>query len=429
MSWIRRRPYLALGLLAFGLRAAGAIVTEYKPVFPAYYYTDANLTDFYARQALEEIQNGKSPVIDGALGSRLQTLMTLGVYRALGPKPLAIKLVNALFGALGVAALAWALTAVFSQEAALLAGALVALWPSHAFYTSQNLKEAPANLLAYAALGSALHATLDARATRARTAALVLGMALALLGVGVYRSYVMVCLAGALLLTLGLESLGKGRRARALGVWVAVAAVLPLYPTVSRGLHSSFVSKPLGPTDVSRAEPRLIPVTYNNADPRIVDRPTSPAGITGFRKTRQSADLTWAKMYAHREIGTQIYPDAEFKTWTGVFLYLPKGAFTVLFMPLPGLYPMAGKIGRWAAASENLILLTLAALAVMGFARGPKTPGRLGLLAFFAVMTAGAALLEFDLGSAGRHKLLYLPMLFPFAAEEALRLLGREESE
>jgi hypothetical protein len=128
-----------------------------------------------------------------------------------------------------------------------------------------------------------------------------------------------------------------------------------------------------------------------------------------------------------REIGTQIYPAADFRTWGDVLAYLPKGSFAVLFMPLPGLYPMGGKIGRYAAAGENVILLLLSALAAVGFARGPKSPARLGLLAFFAAMTIGAALLEFDLGSAGRHKLLYLPMLFPFAAEEILRLLGRKE--
>ena len=102
-------------------------------------------------------------------------------------------------------------------------------------------------------------------------------------------------------------------------------------------------------------------------------------------------------------------------------------AFTVLFMPLPGLYPLGRKIGRWAAAGENTALLALALLAAAGLGRGPKTPKRLALFAFFAAMTVGAALLEFDLGSAGRHKLLYLPMLFPFAAEEALRLKDDKE--
>ena len=42
-------------------------------------------------------------------------------------------------------------------------------------------------------------------------------------------------------------------------------------------------------------------------------------------------------------------------------------------------------------------------------------------------MAAGAALLEPDLGSATRHKLLYLPMLFPFAVEELLRLHNRRK--
>jgi hypothetical protein len=42
-------------------------------------------------------------------------------------------------------------------------------------------------------------------------------------------------------------------------------------------------------------------------------------------------------------------------------------------------------------------------------------------VADFLAMTAGSALMEFDLGSASRHKLLYLPMLFPFAAEEIIR--------
>lgn len=154
-----------------------------------------------------------------------------------------------------------------------------------------------------------------------------------------------------------------------------------------------------------------------------VNYPTSPGGITTFRKSRQFADRRWARLTMGREINTQIYPEAEFKTWWDVLAYLPKGAFTVLFMPLPGLYPMDGKLGRYAAAMENMILLSLAALAAAGFIRCPKSPARLGLLAFFATMTVGAALLEFDLGSAGRHKLLYLPMLFPFAAEEFLRLL------
>jgi len=75
----------------------------------------------------------------------------------------------------------------------------MALWPTHIFYTSQNLKEAPVGLLAYAALGAALAAGFHARSSWPRAAATAAGAGIALLGAGFYRSYVMVCLAAALL--------------------------------------------------------------------------------------------------------------------------------------------------------------------------------------------------------------------------------------
>jgi hypothetical protein len=59
----------------------------------------------------------------------------------------------------------------------------------------------------------------------------------------------------------------------------------------------------------------------------------------------------------------------------------------------------------------------MCAAAAAGARRGASTPGRAALWGFFLAMTAGSALLEFDLGSASRHKLLYLPFLVPFGAE------------
>ncbi len=430
MSWIRQRPLLALGALALVLRASCALVTEFQPIFPAYYYTDANVVHAAATSALDDIRAGRAPMINGTLSARIQTLLTLQTYRAFGTNPLAIKLLNAVLGALAVATLTWALTFAFPLRTALIAGILVALWPSHIFYTSQNLKEAPANLLAYAALGWALAAGFGNNMTLPRATSFAFGAALALIGAGFYRSYVLVSLAAALLLALGLASLFmRERRAKTAATAAILLAALALYPTAASNVLNSFHSQALEPSDQGRIQPRLIPVTYSEFHPGTVIRPTSPEGITFFRQSRQFADRHWAKFQSpnSREISTQIYPDAEFKNWGDVLSFLPKSSFTTLFMPLPGLYPMDGKIGRWGAAGENVILLALSILAALGFTRGPKSAARLGLIAFFSVMTVGAALLEYDLGSAGRHKLLYLPMLFPFAAGEALRLLGREE--
>jgi hypothetical protein len=427
VSWIRRRPLTSLAAFALALRVACAAATEIHPLFPAYYYTDAVMTHSYAVSALADVRAGRLPVINGALGERIQTAISLGFYRALGPRPFLIKLFNALLGALAVAAFAWALSKAIPSRPALIAGLAMAVWPSHLFYTSQNLKEAPVGLLTYATLGAVFAGGFDAKAPRSRTASFALAAGLSLLGAGFYRSYILIILATALLIALGLSAL-RPPRANALLAVATILLALGVYPSAAKGLLASFHAGALGEADQGRITPHLIPVTYDNKDANVVHNPTSPEGISRFRQARQASDRLWAAENAGREIGTQIHPDAAFKTWLDVLLYLPKGAFTVLFMPLPGLYPMAGKIGRWAAAAENSALLLVAALAAAGIVRGAWSPERLVLLAFFAAMAAGSALLEFDLGSAGRHKLLYLPMLFPFAAEEALRLFRVKES-
>jgi hypothetical protein len=425
VSWIKRRPLTALAVFALALRVACAAATEVKPLFPAYYYTDATLAHENAAKALDDMREGREIHLNGSLGERLQVFVSLGVYRAFGARPLLLKLLNALLGALAIAAFAWALSRAFSPRPALLAGLALAVWPSHIFYTSQNLKEAPIALLVYAALGAAFAAGFDPEETKPRTTALALAAGLALLAAGFLRSYLPVALGAALLLALACAA-SRPPRANAVLTAAVLLMTLAVYPSAARALLGSFHSQELGTSDRDRLVTHLVPVTIDTGDPTVSHRPTSPAGISRFRDVRQAADRQWAATEAGRTIGTQIYPGEVFKTWLDVALYLPKGALTVLFMPLPGLYPMDGKPARWAAAAENAALLVAACLALAGLARGRKTPERLALVAFFTAMTAGAALLEFDLGSAGRHKLLYCPMMFPFAAEEALRLLGLE---
>ncbi|MBI5247352.1 MAG: hypothetical protein HY923_09230 [Elusimicrobia bacterium] len=391
VSWIKRRPFLALGSLALTLRVAAAVVTEFNPIFPPYYYTDSRLFHEAAVSALRENTQGRRPVFEGTTNTRAQTLLVYQLYRLTGPRPLAVKLVNAVLGAAGVMVLAWLFGFAFSRRAAFAAGLSIAVWPSYVFYTSQNLKEAPANLLAYAGLACTLAAGLPSGASRARRAAFAAAAGLSMIGAGFYRPQVLEALSAALFAALSFAALG-GRRVHALAALGAVAASLAVYAWTSHRVEAG-------------------------ADYQLV---TSPSGITAFRKIHRLDDSRKA-LAQGREVGTLLFPDTEFRTWSEVASYLPKGAFYVLFMPLPGLYPMDGKIGRLAASGENMLLLLIAALAVRGIVRVPLTPARLSLLVFFATLTAGAALLEFDLGSAGRHKLLYLPMLFPFAAEEALR--------
>lgn len=416
MSRTDLRKLLAIAAAAFLLRAGAAVLTEFKPIFPAYYYTDAVFVDHYARETANAWAQGQSLPLSYAPPQRAHILLTAIVYRAFGPHQIAAKLLNALAAAAGIAAFGLLAGRLFAPRAALVAAGAMALWPSHAFYTSQNFKE---GLLCGVMMGAFLLLTPRESSKKGTLYAETAAGLVLLAALGFLRSYAMLAAAAALAASAALTL--PRQIARRTGLLVLGACLLAplLYKLCLQGLL-------LGPLKASVdgpvSESVLIPKA-TNAQTGVVYKPLSPRGITEFRRSRQYSDRQYAKGLG-REIGTQIYPEEILDTWLDVLFFIPKASFQVLFMPLPGFYPMDGKPGRMLAAAENLILLSVFALGAAAALRGGYEPRRLGLLLFFAAMTAGSSLLEFDLGSAGRHKLMFLPMLFPFAAEEALRLAG-----
>ena len=420
MSRTDLRAILAIAAAAFALRAGSAVLTEFKPIFPAYYYTDAVFVDQYARATVNTWALGQRLHLSYSPPQRIHILLTALLYRAAGPRPIAAKLVNAIAASAGIAAFGLLAGRLFAPRAALAAAALTALWPSHVFYTSQNFKE---GLICAILMGAFLLLTpRDPEIRHGGRADLAGGLVLLAL-LGFLRSYVMLAAAGALACAaLALLCRGSSRRTAALVLAVCLAA-----PLLYKAALARLLLGPIKPSvDGSVSESVLVPAISDSADGRVY-RPLSPRGITEFRRLRQYSDRLYAKGLG-REIGTQLFPDERMDTWFDVLLFVPKASFHALFMPLPGLYPMDAKPGRMLAAAENLVLLLLFALSLAAALRGVFEPRRLGILLFFAVMTAGSSLLEFDLGSAGRHKLMYLPMLFPFAAEEVLRLAGRRRT-
>jgi hypothetical protein len=394
------------------LRLGAAVLTETHPLFPSFYYTDAQSIDRLAGEKWSAEREGRPFLFNGTQSQLVQVKIQAALYRLVGPRPLAMKLVNTLLGALACAALGAALLPGFGPGPALGAAALCALWPSNVFFTSQNFKEAPTNLLAYLALGGFL-ALISGKARKTWASSLIsIGVVLALTAEGFYRAYLLPIMTAAMLAAIVHMMVRRGQQSRSVlaPLFGATLAALILYAPASRWITAT------GPQD-RNLRAQLIPVSWDDKH-----RPTSPEGITQFRRFQQEVDRQIAQNKSNREIATQLFPEASFQSWWDVAAFLPKGVFYSLFMPLPGLYAMEGKIGRLMAGLENLILLILSGLGLWGALRGPKTPDRSLLLLFFCAMALGAGLLEPDLGSAARHKLLYLPMLFPFAVEQALRL-------
>ncbi|MBI5883906.1 MAG: glycosyltransferase [Elusimicrobia bacterium] len=423
MSWInavRRRPFLAVFLLALALRSGLAVVTEAVPLMPEYYFTDARYADEMASDVLAAWKEGRSFVPPVSPAKRLHALALASLYSVTGFKPLAAKLANALLGAGAVLVFTCLAASVFGPRSGLLAAGLMAVWPSHAFMTSQNFKDGPAMLCAFASLWALLAAMTSKGRLRSILAALA--GAACLLATGFQRAYLLAVLSASAAAAAALAAgLALKRRQSVFGPLLCLIAAV-CAPLAYRPLSAALFSGPLqmtvrveGGSGTAVRDTGIVP--GDDDSPGAAASPRwSPAWFSDLRHSQQVSDQAWAQIYKGRRIGTQLFYGIEFRDWWDVAVFLPKGAFYSLFMPLPGLYPLEGNPGRILAALENLALLFLAAAGLAAAAAGPKTPERALLLGFFLLMTAGSALLEFDLGSAARHKLAYLPVLFPFAA-------------
>ncbi len=410
MSRTEARALAGIFAAALVLRLGVAVLTETYPLFPSYYYTDAQRLELLVTETMAAERAGRPSTAIATQSQLIQVKTQVALYRLFGPRPLAIKVLNSLLGALACAVLGAALLPAFGLAPALASAALYAAWPTNVFYTSQNFKDSPTNLLAYLSLWGFL-ILLAGKPRRAVLTAAIAGGVLLTLTVGaLYRAYILPVLVAAMVLACALEIARRKKVSTASALYLAMALVaLSLYAPASRWFTAG---QPQG----RGLATQVIPLSWDGKS-----RPTSPRGLTEFRRSQLEIDRDWARANRGREISTQLFPDARFETYWDVVVFLPKGMFYALFMPLPGLYPMEGKIGRLMAGLENLLLLALAGFGFWRILRGPKTPERAFLVLFFAGMTVGAGLLQPDLGSATRHKLLYLPLLFPFAVEQMLR--------
>lgn len=412
MSRTDLRRWLILGVAAFALRAGVAVLTEYKPLFPAYYYHDAVFAEKMASDMSSAWREGRPYRSSYSAPQRIHAFLLAVPYLVVGEHPFVGKLLASLLGGLSVVFFGLAASAAVSPQAGFAAAAMTAAWPSHVFFTSQNFKESPTFALVFGALALILPSLASRR--KANTTVL-LGFLIAAVGAGLLRAYVLMILSVAVAVGAALSA----RRGGAAGLILAAALFAPIaYKGASRVIFTVFLRTQENLTTDNQEADFARTITNEQG---VQQAPFSPRSLSEFRRLRQAADRSLAEHVQGREIGTQIYPEARFNDWFDVAAFFPKSYFQVLFMPLPGLYAIDGKLGRLLASLENVVLLVLFAVATWRISRDKISPGALVFITFFILMSCGTGLLEFDLGSASRHKLLYFPMIFPFAVNQFLR--------
>jgi glycosyltransferase involved in cell wall biosynthesis len=417
------RGLTAVALAAFALRLGFALVTEVTPIFPAYYYNDSRFIDSTAAGMANAWQSHTPYPAGIAPERRAHALMLAGIYRVFGHRPLLGKIANAALGATAAALLVLAAGPALGPGPALTGAAVVALWPSHAFFTSQNFKDGMSLLLLWSALALLSMAASAPQPRRAARCAIPAAILLAL--VGFFRSYLMVTALLGAAAAFAIKALRRSERGAALAGLACALMALPLYIKLAAFAYAGPLADVSSAASTQPTEDALLLKTTGGHG--AVTEPFSLEGLTRTRHWRQDADRRYSLTVAGREIGTQLFPNADFTSWFDLLVFLPRAAFYVLFMPLPGLYPIGRNLGRIAASLENLAILALALLALRGALRRRPEPSAALLLVFFAATAAGSALFEFDLGSATHHRIAYLPALFPFAfAGLGLRRKPRE---
>lgn len=433
-----RRPLLLVVFAALALRCAAAIVTEKSPIFPTYYYTDAQMYDRDARRLLRPLTSDEAKLGILAPGRELYTNWLAALYHVFTPTPLLPKLLNALLASLAVLLFGLLARTAVGKRAALLATLLLALWPTHIFYSAQNLKEAWMSLSVVAALffflrplgsgeGESLYSACAQNALA--SSALVLS--------GLLRGHLLPILSIVLFMTTlyhGLKNLRTSHDWRipalaALFIATSFLVYRPLSASIMMRLSASDIKynmyflKVYTPPITSTAQAHSVPT----AGPARFRLP-NPRWISDFRRLSQDHDREWTTNNMRREIQTQIFPDEKFETWGDLIRFIPKAAFYSLFMPLPGLYPMDGKLGRILAAGENVLVLVFFLFGLAGLRCDFDRPIGFALLALFSSIWLSYSVFEFDLGSATRHRMLYLPFFLPFAAAGLDTILFRWSS-
>lgn len=414
---LRRGSPRHIFLLALLARLGAAVVTERRPIFPAYFDADATEHHRVAARMVLDWREGRPAAPTLSPAKRVYDYGLAALYRLAGPRPLCARALNAVFAALAVLLLhRLALLFLPPPDAARFA-AFLALWPSYVYFGGGNTKDP----LVFLLIAGAVFAY--ASYLRAGKASQLVGSAVLLVAVGLLKTHFVLALAAGLSLPTAVlaASASRERRMRLLAaLGVAVAAGI-LYRPVARALLERWLVAPEGMRAHAQEELELVMRTHppplaRRATARAGDeRPTIPRRIEEFRDSRHYWSQYHAQRTQGRRVETQILPGARFDGWLDLLLFIPKGAFHALFMPLPGLYPLEGKLGRWLGAAENLGLLALFAAAIWRLAGRGWPDDALVPAGLFLVLAAASGLFEFDLGSAARHKPEYLPFILLFA--------------
>ncbi len=382
LNWRKNRDFLSVALMAaFALRLFSAFLMEFTPFFPEKYYTDSVWYHEAASSIAASWRALRPSDMTGSFGHLNYSRILAAFYFVFGSSMFVARVLNSFIGALTLIP-AWKIAErLGGQKAAKTTVVLYAVWPSAIYFSMEIFREASITFLFLWAVYFSLRFL-----SETRWPALLLSLLLSAVA-GLLRPEMMVFSAFGLLLIVvfGLRK----KKASALYLVAPMAVLLLL------AWHFS----------------TQFPFFKQENDVLQLD------GAYKILNDLKEGKIKDQSVYPE----TALFEGVKFKGWLDVFKFLPTGIFHILFMPLPGLYPLGGNPSRVLSAGENLLLLALTVVAIKNFILCRK-----GLEAWYVVLLllfifSILAPVEPDLGSAMRHKITFLPMIFCFVFRPRLQ--------
>ena len=349
---------------------------------------------------------GISPWLDikSPLHARLYSIAFLFVGRVLGHNILAAELLN-LFYYLGILTVVYRLgREIFNERVGFLAAAIVGLWPSFLFHSTQLIRD-PLAILCLLSL--------------------LLVLTLLLNREFVWRQAVLLGAGGALLVSV--FWLARGNMWNAVVVSVALTLVLFLFRTVR---HRKFMA---GNAIVlllivlamlfvpSRLESTTLGGHRAPATPLAIPSSSQPAPVEGVwtRAMNQIRDRRGGFRYYNAQ-ESNIGGDVQFNSASDIVWFVPRAAVVGFFAPFPRMWFAAGSYGTAGRVLSGLETLAMYVLYIAVGVCLWRERRRLAMWLVFLTATAGLiglGLVVVNAGALYRLRYVFWIMLIVIAAQ------------
>ncbi|HYK22294.1 MAG TPA: hypothetical protein VEV42_16255, partial [Pyrinomonadaceae bacterium] len=312
---------------------------------------------------------------------------------------------------------------VGGRRVGILAGAIVALWPTFLLHTLQLLKDP---LFVTATLAFLLCVITWLTRTYGRSASIAVSILaiLLLLLLCLVRINFMFLIIAVVLVALTFLVIRQAMQRRLLfwnlappvAVLITALLLMPFYLSHTSERIKHYPSDQSGPLKIDADSFGRVPTTIVRiSGPETNQAPPGEQRTSLEKVARRISSVRSRFAAAYYNSGSLLDSNTEFRTASDLLAYLPRAVAVGLWAPFPDMWISAGQrvgnAGKLLSGIETLVIYLLQVLAVVAIVREPR---RLALWFLLAIVIVGVTALAFvvpNVGAIYRFRYVFWMML------------------